>query len=167
MDKPQKQFLGNKIMLTILKLVLELIGMFLYVVNIIVSTLSMIAGVFIYPFIFKFYVVPKIEKKIGQRTVNQSKNYYPKIWSDPGMISFTILILYFMQRKYKEKACEKVQKKYASLDLVKKNYRYEMVERPELVWSFIVLISGLWFFIGGGILLILSHFGIPAFMQDV
>jgi hypothetical protein len=50
---------------------------------------------------------------------------------------------------------------------VKKNYRYEMIGRAELFWSFVEAISILWILIGGVMIVILGYFGIPAYMQNI
>lgn len=113
--------------------------------------------VLIAPIVFNYFIIPKIEKKIGSKLefINWYEFYlFGKFSFRFAEIVSYIIIKYIALKLKKDPHKIKINSKMA---LMKINYDIKEASSIEIVMSFLTIISGLLFFIIGGIIWYMHH----------
>ena len=140
----------------ILNLIIHAIYSFVQLVLAVSITVSMLSM----PFLFTFYIIPKIEKRVGKKLEFVMPNYYllpgSKFVTGYFEISWCIIKKYLMWKLNKLNYNSiKPNSKWA---LWRSNYRIEGASRFEIFISFFALINIILFFLIGSIAWIQSKF---------
>jgi hypothetical protein len=135
-----------------INIVLNYILIFLWIIFFI----TIVNIIFIFPSIFYFSIIPKIEKKIGKRLEfnNITGGYFPR-WtmSVPGVAAW-------IATKYLLKKPKKRDPRTMFVPLLETSYDIRYASRIEIVVSILAMINSLIFIITGILLFLMVKFGI-------
>jgi hypothetical protein len=132
----------------------------LYTVILLLTAISMINGVTLFPLVFTRSIVPGIEKKIGQKLGYYRLIYkmspYTKVLGQYVEVAFYILVKYLAHAFGKDPNKIRVGPRTFALQRV--NYPFAMFTKKEIVWSFLAIINAMLFWSCGGLLILLDKY---------